>query len=254
MDEQIYIYPEYSSLVSAVAMQIAVVINDAITARGKCVIALSGGETPKGAYSNLGSAPFNMEIDWSRVHLFFGDERMVPPDDVQSNFAMVKKELLSKITIPAKNVHRIWTELDPVQAATAYEEELQIEMGFEILKFDLILLGIGEEGHTASLFPGTLALSEEEKYVSANFIPKLNTWRVTLTLPTINNAREIFFLASGKPKAKIVEKVINSEHPEIGFPATLIKPAEGIVKWMLDVDAASNLDMMRQPERYTIVK
>ncbi len=253
MDSQIYIYPDYSALSSAAAKLIALVINEAIAARGKCVIALSGGETPRGVYICLGTGPLNHEIDWSKVHIFFGDERMVPSDDAQSTFGMVKKELLSAISIPDKNVHRVWTELSAYDAALAYEEELQIEMGYEIPQFDLILLGVGEEGHTASLFPGTEALNEVGRSVSANFIPKLGSWRVTLTLPTINNAREICFLVSGKLKAEIVEKVIDSERPETHLPPTLIHPPNGRVKWILDADAASCLNLQKQQDRYTIV-
>jgi 6-phosphogluconolactonase len=240
MTEQILIFPDYSELASAVAMEITKVIKESIRARGKCVLSLCGGETPRGIYHNLSSKPL---VDWSRVHLFLGDERMTPANGSQSNFSMIENELLSKIIIPAKNVYRIAIELGPEGAAIAYEKEIRFEMGNGIPKFDLILLGIGKEGHTASLFPGTAALFEEERAVVANFIPPLNSWRVTLTLPSINNARKIFFLASGQAKAKIVKKIVNAGLSEIDLPATLVAPRDGVVTWMLDLDAAANLDI-----------
>ncbi len=245
---QIYIYPDYDALSKATAEHVASVMNDAITARGKCIVALSGGETPKNVYAALASESLKRRVDWENVHIFFGDERMVPADDAQSNFGMVKRELFSNIKIPQKNIHRIWAELGAEEAAIAYEEELQIEMGYEIPQFDLILLGLGVEGHTASLFPDTAALHETERSVSANFIPKLNSWRVTLTLATLNNAREVCFLVSGQNKAEIVQKVLDDESPTFEIPATLISPIHGKKQWMLDADAAALLDSSKYPD------
>ncbi len=228
-----------AELAKRAAEKIRKVIHDSTAARGICTVALSGGETPRRLYYLLGDEPFRTQIDWSGVQIFFSDERMVPPDSAQSNYKMVKEELLSRIPIPADNVHRILGEIDPAEAAKRYEAELKQTFANASPRFDFILLGIGGEGHTASLFPGTDALDIQDRLAAAVFVRKLNTWRVTLTLLVINNSRQVAFLVSGKEKAPIVRKVLSTAVPQQDVPASLVCPRYGNLIWMLDADAAS---------------
>ena len=192
-------------------------------------------------YNRLAKAPFSHAVDWSKVHLFFGDERAVPPTDGQSNFGMVNREFISHIEIPDRNVHRILGEIGPEEAARRYEKELKKAFGEQGVRFDLILLGLGVDGHTASLFPGTQALAEDQRSVCSIYIPQLGSWRVSLTLPVINSARQIVFLVSGASKAAIVRKVIGAKSPSKDLPATMVLPKEGILQWMADMEAASQV-------------
>jgi len=167
---------------------------DAISRSGRFTVALSGGSTPKALYSLLASPAYRERIDWSRIHLFWGDERCVPPDHPESNFRMVQESLLSRIQIPSENVHRMMGEKEPEQARQEYEEHLKqffrLPPG-EVPRFDLILLGLGEDGHTASLFPGSAALNENQRLVATIYVEKLKAQRLTLTLPVINAAAQI---------------------------------------------------------------
>lgn len=211
----------------------------AIGERGTGSLVLSGGETPRRVYQLLGSASFNNRLDWKRIHLFFGDERMVPPDHADSNYGMARRELIEHVSIPEENVFRIPGELPPETAAKEYASQLLGLYKKEIPRFDCVLLGIGEDGHTASLFPGTNALNEHEKLAVEVFVPRLKSWRVTLTYPVLNNARQIVFIAEGEKKAPIVRKVVNSTTADAEMPATLIRPTSGELHWMLDRRAAA---------------
>jgi 6-phosphogluconolactonase len=164
---------------------------------------------------------------------------MVLPDHPDSNYGMARRELIERVPIPTENVHRIQGELSAEQAALEYANELRSMYKGRIPMFDCVLLGVGEDGHTASLFPGTDAVSEDEKGAVALFVPRLKAWRVTLTFPVINNAREIIFLAEGEKKASIVRKVIESATPSMDFPATMVRPHDGGLRWMLDSEASS---------------
>ena len=237
----LHVYPDKTELATATATQIAQDIIRAIEERGNCCIALSGGQTPRPVYHNLSKAAFGASIDWSKVQIFFVDERMVPPSDPASNFGMVQQELLSHIKIPTQNVHRIQGELDAMQAGEMYDKELRIAFPNAVPQFDLILLGVGEEGHTASLFPGSAALHETERYAVANFVAVQNAWRVTLTLPVINNARKIIFLVSGIAKSQIISALSHAKTGEQILPATMVQPTAGTTQWMLDTEAASLL-------------
>lgn len=214
----------------------------AIGAQGRFVVALSGGSTPKSLYSLLASKYGNFA--WNRVFLFFGDERHVPPSDPESNYRMVNEALLSKIAVPAENVFRVLTEKpDAAAAATDYETKLrrffELKAG-EFPRFDLILLGIGPEGHTASLFPDSPALDEQSHLVVANWVAKFNTNRITLTFPVLNRAAEVLFLASGADKADIVHQILEAKATP-ALPAQRVQPADGNLLWMLDEAAAAKL-------------
>ncbi|MFO7742974.1 MAG: 6-phosphogluconolactonase [Anaerolineae bacterium] len=218
----------------------------AVAERGRFAVALSGGSTPRPAYALLGHEPLAEEplaghplagkVDWARVDVFWGDERCVPPDHPDSNYRMARRILLDRIPIPGENVHRIRGELPPQEAAAAYQLELQTGLGGDG-RFDLILLGIGPDGHTASLFPGTPAIGERERSVVAVYVKKLDAWRVTLTLAAINAARHVIFLVAGAEKADVLARVRGGEP----LPAAMVRPADGQLTWLVDRDAAARL-------------
>ncbi|MBC8448967.1 MAG: 6-phosphogluconolactonase [Chloroflexi bacterium] len=226
------VYEDAAGLATAAAENFVVLAREAIAARGRFLVALAGGSTPRAAYELLATEPFAASVDWTRVHLFWGDERCVPPDHPDSNYRMARETLLDRVQIPAANVHRMRCELAPQQAAAAYERELEKALG-EDGRFDLILLGLGTDGHTASLFPGAAALGERERRVLAVYVEKLKAWRVTLTLPVINTARHVIFLVSGTSKAETLARVRASEP----LPAGLVQPVAGRLLWLLDKDA-----------------
>lgn len=196
-------------------------ISEILAARGRCVLGLSGGNTPKSVYSEIAIKGKN--VDWSKVIITFSDERCVSPEDKESNFRMASESLLNKVSIPPKNIYRMEGELDPDIAAEKYENLLsKLNNGSEILQHDLLLLGIGDDGHTASLFPGTEALSENTKLVTANFVPKLNTYRLTMTYRLINTSHNICFLVNDPQKENIVQEILNgnTSYPAAGVHAT----------------------------------
>ncbi len=225
----------------AAAGEVAAVTSAAIHERGRCLIALSGGNTPRGMYRHLGDLLVTQPVDVSRVHLIFGDERMVPPDDPDSNYGMIQREFISRIPIPTPNVHRIRGEVNAAIAAREYERELQTLLPLFAGRCDLILLGLGEDGHTASLFPGSLVLRELQQTAREVFVPRLESWRVTLTLPVINSARAVLFLVTGEKKAATVRNVIAGTQSREDLPATLVRPHPGTLTWMLDAKAAAQL-------------
>ncbi len=194
MNKNIHAYPNKEKLVAATTERIADCMEQAIQKNGLCNMALSGGKTPGGIFSLLASNPYRDRLDWSRLHVFWGDERMVPPEHQDSNFRLVQETLLDHIKIPDENVHRMRGEIAPEEAAAEYISLLHDHFKGGLPCFDLMLLGLGEDGHTASLFPGTDAVEEREKHAVAVFVPKLDAWRVTLTLPVLNAARKILFL------------------------------------------------------------
>jgi 6-phosphogluconolactonase len=207
-------------------------------------VALSGGSTPKALYSLIASPAYRERLDWSRVHLFWGDERCVPADHPQSNFRMVQESLLSRIQIPSENVHRMVGEKEPEQARQEYEEHLKhssVCRPAKVPRFDLILLCLGEDGHTASLFPGSAALNEKEHWVATIYVEKLKAQRLTLTLPVINAAAQIIFLVAGQSKSAIVKKLFEADSDGCELPAAKVRPANGIVAWLITQDAAGGL-------------
>ena len=241
MSPRVDIYPSTADLESAAAREILHIVRLAIRNRGVCTLALSGGETPRALYRRLASLPPGEAPDWSRIHLCFGDERMVPPHDPESNYGMVRHELISRVPLPAGNVHRIRGERPPDIAAGEYASDLGRTLSFSGGRFDLVLLGLGDDGHTASLFPGTDVLGEREKSVRAVYVQRLSAWRVTVTLPVINSARNVLFLVSGSGKKDIVRRVLASPGPTAEIPATLVNPADSPPHWMLDIEAAASI-------------
>jgi 6-phosphogluconolactonase len=214
-------------------------------AAGRFAVALSGGSTPRALYALLASAEFQPQIPWPRVHFFWGDERAVPPDHPDSNYRMAFEALLSKAPVPAENIHRIESELAPEEAAARYEKSLRDFFALEDSAwpvFDLILLGLGDDGHTASLFPGSAALAETRRLVVAVYVEKLKTHRITLTLPVLNRAANIFFLVAGSSKAAIVADVLQKKTGPATLPAQRIDPPGGRLVWFIDAAASSALE------------
>ena len=202
----------------------------AIGERNEFRIALSGGNTPRPVYARLAAAN---DVPWDLVRITFGDERCVPPDDPESNFRMARETLLAPAAVPEKSILRMRGEIDPQIAAQEYQDELDriaSERSEPIYRHDLILLGLGDDGHTASLFPGTAALEEMTRRVVANFVPKLNAWRLTFTFPLINHARHVCFLVNANKQAKLIDRVINGD-PQ--FPASRVNPFAGELTWII---------------------
>ncbi len=220
-------------------------INEAVQARGIARIAISGGTTPKHAFEALAKRSRNDGgIPWEKVQLFWVDERCVPPDNAESNFRMTRETMLDAIPLPPDNVFRIQGELPPEEAAARYEsvirEEFRLE-GAETPRFDVIHLGMGDDGHTASLFPHTEALHELGRIAVANHVPQKEAWRVTLTWPVINNGRHVFFLVEHESKAQVVADVFHGKYDPESQPAQLIRPRDGVVELLLDQAAAAKL-------------
>ena len=214
----------------------------AIGAQGRFTVALSGGSTPKALYSLLAAS--YPDFAWNRIFLFFGDERHVPPTDPESNYRMVNESLLAKIAIPPENVFRVPAE-NPDAAAAASDYEAQLRRFFELQpgefpRFDLILLGLGPDGHTASLFPDSLALDEQSRLVVANWVTKFNAYRITFTFPVLNHAAEVMFMASGAEKADMLRQVLEGKNiPPL--PSQRVQPSDGKLLWLLDEAAAAKL-------------
>jgi 6-phosphogluconolactonase len=240
--KRIRIYPDKVSLSQAVTKQFIIRANHAIETSGRFSVALAGGSTPQNSYQLL-ALPHNAnQIDWSKVHLFWGDERNVPADDAASNFMMVKEALLDNVRIPSSNVHRIKGELRATVAAQGYQQALKDFFG-EFPAFNLILLGMGTDGHTASLFPETKALNVTKDWVTADYVKKISSWRITLTYPVINQANTVIFMVSGEEKADTVNEVINGEFKPNLYPSQGVRPIKGEVFWYLDQKSAKYLKL-----------
>lgn len=214
----------------------------AIANDGRFSVALAGGSTPRRTYQLLASESYRDRIPWSEVHIFFGDERTVPATHADSNFRMAEEAMLSSLPIPEPNIHRMLGVGDAVANASLYEGELQTFFdGASWPRFDLVLLGMGDDGHTASLFPGTAALHETRAWVVANWVEKFDTYRITLTAPAINHAANIIFLVAGSGKAKRLPEVLNGARDPLRLPSQLIQPVSGSLVWLLDKAAAQRL-------------
>ena len=226
----------------AAANEWATLSAEAIRTKGNFTVALSGGSTPRALYALLASSSAP-KLAWDRTFFFWGDERHVPPNDPESNYRMVNEAMLSKVPVPAQNIFRIHAEeTDAPAAASSYERTLteffHLRPG-EFPRFDLTLLGIGPDGHTASLFPGTVALEENQRLVVANWVPKFNTYRITFTYPVLNQSACVMFLVTGKDKSEILREVL--ENPGANLPSQNVRPTHGRLLWMVDRDAASSL-------------
>jgi 6-phosphogluconolactonase len=231
-------------LFQAAAEEVIRLATDAVAQRGRFTIALSGGSTPKSMYTLI-AANASATLPWAQMFFFWGDERHVPPDDPDSNYRMAREALLSKVSIPAANVFPVPTEnQDAVAAAEAYERTVRKFFGLgagELPCFDLILLGMGPDGHTASLFPESAALQEKSRLVVANWVDKLKASRITFTLPVLNAARCVAFLVSGADKAAVLHEVLEGSAPAEKYPSKLVQPTNGKLIWFLDRAAASEL-------------
>ena len=218
----------------------------AVAARGRARIAISGGSTPKAVFALLAdpSKPYLARVPWSKLQLFWVDERCVGPTDPESNYGMTKKAMLDAIPLPASQVHRMEGELDPEDGAARYEAEIRNGFkleGAETPTFDLIILGLGPDGHTASLFPHTEGLNNMTNIVIANHVPQKDTWRLTLTWPVITQGREVAFLIEGSEKAEMIKTVWAGTYDPESWPAQLIRPASGKLTLLLDQAAAAHI-------------
>jgi 6-phosphogluconolactonase len=234
----IRIFGSPNDLARATAQHFVVRSVEAVAQRGLFTVALSGGSTPKSLYQILANQ-FRDQIPWLQTHFFWSDERHVPPDHPDSNYRMANEFMLSRVPVARSNVHRIRSENpDAADAAREYEETLLELTKASLPQLDLILLGLGTDGHTASIFPGSEVLHEKKRLVAAPWVEKLNTYRITMTLPLLNNAASVLFVVSGKEKAGIVKEVLQGPK---GYPAQEVEPTKGELLWMLDKDAASAL-------------
>lgn len=237
-------FADVSSLQASAAAEIVEAAGSAVRERGICRLALSGGSTPRALYRSLATPPLVSSIDWERLELFWSDERDVPPDDPRSNYRMAHEAIVSKVPVPVAHVHRVETESEsPVEAAARYEAAIRRAFGggTGIPRFDVIMLGMGADGHTASLFPGTPALMEHDRLVVANRVASMGATRITMTFPLINAARLVMILVTGKDKAPALRRVLEPE-PGDALPAAAVRPVNGRLLWLVDGDAASLLD------------
>ena len=234
------VYETPAEAAASLAAEVSRLSAESIAERGRFAVALAGGSTPAALYALLAAPPLAEEIDWPRWHVFWGDERCVPPDHPDSNYGMAKRTLLDHVPIPPSQVHRMAGEDDPQRAADAYAATLAETLAPDG-RLDLALLGIGDDGHTASLFPGTAALAETERPVVANWVPHLDAHRITLTLPALNRARHVAVLATGADKADAVRRALAPSTGDAKPPIALVTPVDAPVVWHLTSDAAPTL-------------
>src|SRR5215469_2420241 len=245
-DREVRILADANAIAQTAAAEFVDAAREAVCAKGSFSVALSGGSTPKALYALLlNNQPLRAMVPWRKIQFFFGDERHVPPDDAESNFRMASEAMLAKAPVDSKQVHRIKGEIkSAAEAAAEYERDLRVSFRLEtgqLPRFDLVLLGMGPEGHTAFLFPGTKALKEERRLVVSNWVGKLYTDRITLTPPVLNNASRIIFMAHGAEKAPALKAVLEGPYEPEQLPAQIIHPRDGKVLWLVDPTAASML-------------
>jgi len=242
---KIYTFPTLEVLIKHAAESFINFGNNAIQQKGSFSVALSGGSTPLPLYQILAHDPHANSMDWNKIHFFWGDERTVPPTHTDSNFGQANQSLLQPREVPLENVHRIHGELDPATSANKYQEEVLSWFKEFDPRFDLILLGLGADGHTASLFPGTAAVqttgSPGESWVTANWVPQLDTWRITFTPRLINQASRVMFLVSGENKGDPLHHILEGIFNPDKYPAQLINPTSGELVWFIDHQAGTRL-------------
>ena len=239
-----YVEPDAAALARRAAQYFVEMAGEAVAGRGGARIAISGGSTPKATFQLLAdpTQPWSKRMPWESLDLYWVDERAVPPDNAESNYRMIRESLLDHVPLKPGQIHRIEGELEPEIAAARYESELRSSFrleGAESPRFDLVALGMGEDGHTASLFPHTQAIHEMSRLVVANHVPQKNAWRITLTWPVIDHASSVFFLIAGAEKAAIVNEVLTGPRDPERLPSQLIWPASGILTLFLDKAAAA---------------
>ncbi len=246
---ELVVLPTADALADEAARRFAALAEAAIAARGQFIVALSGGSTPKALYARLAVPPFSASIDWPRVIVIWGDERCVPPDNAASNYRMAREALLDHVPVPATHVRRIRGEYTPAGAAANYNavlrDLLDAENGMPVsdhtAAIDLVLLGLGEDGHTASLFPGEITVHNATEWASAATAPTVPAERVTLTPAILNTAANVLFLVSGSTKAAILRRVMEGPRTPHALPAQLIAPLSGRACWLVDAAAATEL-------------
>jgi 6-phosphogluconolactonase len=241
-----YVEPDAASLARRAAQYFVEMAGEAVADRGRARIAISGGSTPKAVFELLANPtqPWLARMPWDCLDLYWVDERTVPPDHTDSNYRMTREALLDQVPLRSRQIHRMEGELEPEVAADRYESELRNSFrleGAQRPRFDLIALGMGSDGHTASLFPHTAALHEMSRLVAANRVPQLDTWRITLTWPVIDHASSVFFLVAGAEKAAILKEVLTGPRDPERLPSQLIWPVSGILTLILDKAAAALL-------------
>jgi 6-phosphogluconolactonase len=233
--------PDSPALFEAAAELFLHAATEAIKERALFSVALSGGSTPKALFELLASDPWRLRFDWSKVHAFWGDERWVPHTDSRSNYRMAYESLLSKVPIPEENIHPVQTEgVEPQEAAAKYEDEIRAVLGNDP-QFDLNLLGMGTNGHTASLFPHQPTLEIRDRLVVSDYIDEVQMYRITFTVPLINNSRNILFLISGKEKAEALKEVVRGPDNPQRLPSQLIEATRGTLTWLVDDAAAQDI-------------
>ena len=249
----IQIHRDKDELVAAAAETFVQLAGESIAARGHFSVALAGGSTPRALHTLLATPELASKVDWSHVHLFWGDERSVPPEHDDSNFRMARETLIDHVPIPEENLHRMRGEIDAQDAASEYQAALEgtfSSLGSSdgsIDRLDLVFLGMGDDGHTLSLFPGTEALHETARPVVANHVEKLDTWRITMTAPFVNSARHVIFFVAGGNKADRLQEVLEGPKKVGELPSQIIDPKDGTLTWMVDQDAAAKLTESRAP-------
>ncbi|HZQ25371.1 MAG TPA: 6-phosphogluconolactonase [Terriglobales bacterium] len=242
--QEIHVFPTLEQLFQSAADEFVKQVKDAVRKNGRFTVALSGGSTPKGLFALLASEYKDL-LPWDKMYFFWGDERHVPPDHPESNYRMADEAMLSKLPHLAKNIFRVPAEkLDAAAAAREYEQTLRQFFRLqadELPNFNLIMLGMGPDGHTASLFPYSAALQEKHRLVTENWVEKFDTFRITATVPVLNNADEIMFLISGADKAMALREVLEGSGTEQQYPAKLVQPTHGTVLWFIEQSAAGEL-------------
>lgn len=239
----IRVLPNPESLARAAAEIFVTRARHAVEASGRFAVVLSGGKTPRRAYELLSRPLFTGRVPWDDVHVFWGDERYVPPDDPQSNARMAREALLDHVSIPQVQVHPIDCSLPPRDAAARYEALLREFFAGQEPAMDLVFLGLGENGHTASLFPGSPVLEEKDRWVAEVYVAESNKYRLTMTAPFINQAAMIIFLVSGTSKAAILRDAIQGDKRAPPLPVHLIRPVRGEAVWLVDSKAAAFLSL-----------
>lgn len=238
----ITIYENVDALGSAVAELFLKKACLAVAERGRFTVSLAGGQTPQRIYEMLAKPPYSHQIPWEGIHIYWGDERYVPADDIRSNQLMARKAFLDHVPIPQQQIHPIVCNSTPEQAAKDYEEVIASTFSEEEPQFDFIFLGLGSDGHTASLFPNTSVLQEKKHWTGHVYLPELDSHRVTLTAPLINQARTLAFLVTGDSKAQIVCEVLEGPQDHLRLPSQMITPKNGELFWFLDQGASKLLN------------
>lgn len=243
-NREIVVLPDLDAVSQEAARRFVTIATDAVAQTNRCTVALAGGSTPERLYRLLAAEPYRDAVPWASLYLFFGDERCVPPDDRESNYRMAREAMLDHVPVLPEQVFRMEGERDPQSAAMTYDAMLGDAFSLtpgRVPQFDLILLGMGPDGHTASLFPETDGLQVIERLATANYVPKFDSWRLTLTYPVLDAAAHVLFLVGGAEKADAVQQVLDGPFDPSRYPAQGVRTPEGMVTFLLDAAAAGKL-------------